>query len=991
MKIKSLLQNLSFNHLNNVLGIVIGVFATLLYTITLEPTSSFWDSGEYIAASYKLEIPHPPGAPLFLLFGRLFALFSFGDQESVAFAVNMLSAVSSGLAVMFLYWTIVMLARKFFKGGSVRMYEQFVIVLSGLIGALSFAFTDTFWYSATETELYAFSTFITALVFWAIFKWEGVEDPGHSNRWLILIAYIMGLSVGVHLLNLLTIPSIALVVYFKRYNPTWKSTLATLSIAAAILTFILFGLVSGANVAKGMEIFLVNTIGLPFGSGMVLFALLLIGGMSWSLWYTYKRQKVVLNTVLLGLTFIIIGYSSYTTILIRANYDTPINQNNPHDLLRLISYINMEQYPTRPLLYGKYFTAQLEDQVKGGVIYERGEEKYEIKDHKIEGVYDERHETILPRMYSTLQPEHAREYRRITGLNKGEKPSFSDNLYYFFSHQLGHMYLRYFMWNFVGREGSVQGSGWLTPTDKFESLPALLQTDKARNNYLMIPLILGLIGLWFMYSGSQQQMLVTGTLFIMTGLALVVYINAPPVEPRERDYIYIGSYYAFAIWMGLGILGIYKFFQKMLQRNIYAPVMMTLTLGMLAPAILLYENYDDHDRSDRYYGIDQAKNLLTSCAPNAILFTGGDNDTYPLWYAQEVEGVRTDVRVIVLSYANADWYIDQFYEKVNDSDPLPLSLTKSNYKQGGLNDYLPYVPNPNIQGPINTGQLIRLIKEDHPNLQVSASFDKINMVPANQFYTRVNRTDVVEKGIVASELEPMLTDKMTFSLKGRGLEKKDLLIMDLIDTNRWERPIYFNFTSLSNVNLDLEANVVREGNTYRLLPVQNPDDEMLINEELMYDNVMKKSIWRDLRETDAFFDDYHKNFVSAQRNTFNVLAQSLIDSGNVDKATEVLHKSLDAFPDEVVPYDLNNVQTAELLLALHDKDTADNVSRKVLSGADEFLGYLHHNDSKLYERQKALSLIALRNLARIYDHWGYKKQADEFADVFMRHYEALNG
>ncbi|MEP2024726.1 MAG: DUF2723 domain-containing protein [Reichenbachiella sp.] len=978
-----------FNKTNNLIGWLLFLCSTVLYLFTLESTASFWDSGEFIAASYKLEIPHPPGAPLFLLIGRLWSLFAMGQVESVAFAVNALSAVTSGLAVMFLYWSIVMIADKLLKNISDET-SSWLVFASGMVGALSFAFSDSFWTSATETEVYAFSVFLTALVFWAILKWERKEDTSDQNKWLILIAYLMGLSVGVHLLNLLAIPALGLVYYFKKYHKTsfWGGV-ATLAISCLFLIGILYGLVSGANVAKSLEILFVNSWGLPFGSGAFTFLVLIIGGWMYSLNYTHKKVWANANTLVLALGFIMIGYSSYTLVLIRAENNPPINQNNPNNLLGLIYYLNMEQYGTRPLLYGKHFGASPVDQKIGKAYYEVGEDHYEVKDHKMEYIYHDEDQMFLPRMHSNMMPQHAPAYRQMLGLKKGEKPSFADNIKFMISHQIGHMYVRYLLWNFAGKVSGSEGAGWMGLADSFEKAPESLASDQARNNYFMLPLLLGFAGLLLLIKSDKKQLYVTGVLFIMTGLAIVVYINAPPVEPRERDYIYVGSYYAFCIWIGLGVISLYQVLKSVPKLSIRHSMAIATLMSLLVPGILLLENYDDHDRSNRYLSIDQAKTMLASCDENAILFTGGDNDTYPLWYAQEVEGFRTDVRVIVLSYANAGWYVGQLYRKVNESDALPLALTKENYKSGGLNDYLPLVKNPRIKGAISAKQYLKLIEKESKALQASTGFGDLNTTPSDSFYINSNLAEVRHK--VPERFQNLMTEKLEVKLKGKALEKKDLLILDLIDSNAWKRPIYFNFTSLNSVNFDLQKNLVQEGSAYQLFPLINPNDNnLLVDEDKMYDRLVTHGLWRDHKEKSPYYSDYYKGMVMNQRHQYNELARTLLDTGKIARAKETVNYSLEVFPERLAPFDLSHVETTSILLSLKDLPQADYIADTLAGQSKNTLDYAVHSGN-LDSLNVRKSLYTLRELAVIYHRNGHTERSSVFAALFESYAKKMEG
>ncbi|MEO9967625.1 MAG: DUF2723 domain-containing protein [Reichenbachiella sp.] len=975
-----------YNKLNNITGWIIFILATTVYALTVEPTASFWDCGEFIAVSYKLEVPHPPGAPFFLLLGRLFSFFAMGDVEQVAYWINMLSVVSSGFTVLFLFWSITHFAKKLVAENT--DYSNLVIIGSGIIGALVYTFSDSFWFSAVEAEVYGMSSFFTAFVVWAILKWENIKDPSDENRWMILIAYMVGLSIGVHLLNLVTVPALALIYYFKkREQVTMRGIITTMLASGAIVLIIMEGVIPGLpSLAGKLEIIFVNNIGLPFGSGIVFFAIVFLGGLVYGIYHSIQSSNVTLNTILVSFAFILIGYSSYSIVLIRSNYNPPIDENNPEDVLSYVSYLKREQYGSRPLLKGQYFTADIVDQKKGAPVYTKGEDKYEISDYKLEYVYDPDHTTILPRAYST-QPSHVQRYREILGLKNGEKPSFGDNLTYMFKHQLGTMYFRYFMWNFAGRASDIQGADWVGLNDAFEKVPPMLEENKGRNIFYMIPLLLGIIGLVFQYYKDPKNFTFVGMLFFLTGAAIVLYLNSPPTEPRERDYIYAGSYYAFAIWVGIGMVAIFNLFFALLKKGIPAAAI-SLALCLGAPLLMATEGWDDHDRSNRYFSVDSAKNFLASCAPNAIIFTGGDNDTFPLWYVQEVEGFRTDVRVIVLSYFNTDWYIAQMMRDAYESKPLPFGLTLENYKQGGLNDYLPLVERQNIKGgTMNAAQFIKLIKDEHPALAVPTSISSYNSVPAKNFYLPVDSAKVAEMGIIPEQFSSMLSDRMTWSMKGRGLEKKDLAILDLIVNNNWERPIYFNNTSASSVNFNLKEYMVQEGNAFRLLPIRNTyAGEMFVDTDMMFENMMNNFHWRELDNPTVYYSEDYRNFVLNHRASFNTLIENLIAEEKMDKAKEAVLKCLEIMPDHVIRYDHFSVQQVGYLIIVDEIDKAVEMAELISTRSDEMLTYLFDTGNlNRFELQK--NLISLSELARIFRGTEKLELATKYEELFRKHYQ----
>ncbi len=978
----------NFWRLNNILGWIVFAICTTVFILTLEPTASYWDCGEFIAVSYKLEVPHPPGAPLFLMIGRIFSFLAMGDAADVAYWINLISALSSGFAVLFLFWTIAMLGRKLMgiRKGEETTAQGIILAGASTIGALSFAFSDSFWFSAVEAEVYAMSSFFTALVFWAILKWETIEDEASANRWLIFIAYMLGLSIGVHLLNLVCLPVLAVIYYFKRHTISVKGIILTLAVSGATILLIMNGIITGLpSIARGFEIFFVNNVGLPFGSGIVVFLLLLIGGLSYGIWFSIQKNKQVLNTAILSLVFILIGYSSYAVVVIRSNYDTPIDENNPENIISFVSYLKREQYGTMPsLFYGPYFTTPRIATEKGAPVYWPVGDKYEIIDHKLNPVYEPKEMTIFPRAWSE-DAKYAAEYRRWMGLKASEKPNFLDNLQFFFRYQIGHSYLRYFLWNFSGRASDIQNDGFLTILDIGKELPQSLADNKGRNNYFMLPLLLGLLGLFFQYKRDPKNFAVVFLLFILTGLALIVYLNIPATQPRERDYIYVGSFYTFTIWIGFGVMAVYDLARRALKGEKTASVA-SCVLCLSVPIIMISENWDDHDRSRRYFSVDSAKNYLSSCAPNAILFTGGDNDTFPLWYVQEVEGFRTDVRVIVQSYFNTDWYVTQMTRPAYESDPLPFLLEYENFRQGGPNDYLPLVENPNLKGPIDANQFIKLIKDKHPALQrQSQSGSMVSIVPGKTFSLRVDENNVKQKKIVPKKYENYITPKMIWDMKGGYLGKADLMTLDLIAQNNWERPIYFNNTSLLGTNFNLRNYVVQEGITFRLLPIENPESEgTMVNTDVMFDNLMEKFQWRGLDDPTIYYTADYRNFVLNHRSAFNTLAETLIKEGDGDRAKQVLLRCLDVMPDKGIPFDYFSARTMTLLTQVGENDKAKEMAEIIGIRADENLKYLTENNiSDTYQARN--SLVTLNEIVRSLKNIGEDTAASRFEKSFSQY------
>ena len=985
---------LDYKKVNNLTGWLVFIVATLVYVLTVEETASFWDPGEFIAVSYKLQVPHPPGAPFFLLVYRFFGFLAFGDPLSVAYWMNIGSAFFSGFTILFLFWSITLLGRKLFqmKTGEESKGHTISVMGAGIIGSLVYTFTDSFWFSAVEAEVYAMSSFFTAIVIWAFLKWDVIEDSREENKWMIFIAYLVGLSIGVHLLNLVALPALALVYYFKKYNnPTLKGGIIALIMGGVALIIINNLIIPGLpSIAGSMEIFLVNSLGMPFGSGIVFFALICIGSLVWGILFSIKTDKVILNTVLLSLTFILIGYGSYALIIIRANQDPVINENAPKDIISYVSYLKREQYGYRPLLYGQYFTANVVEQTEGSPIYLKGKDKYEIVDYDIISKYDPGKNTLLPRIYST-QERHRQIYRSKLGLGEGQEPSFADNIYFLFSHQLGHMYWRYFMWNFSGRESDYSDATWLGLSDAFsDRFPDYIKENKAHNNYLMLPLILGIIGLFFQAKFDPKSFYITMMLFLMMGVVLILYLNSPPVEPRERDYIYVGSFYAFAIWVGMGVMALSHYFAK-ISKNLAMAGILAFLLAFPVPLLMASQNWDDHNRQGRFFSVDSARNFLASCAPNAILFTGGDNDTFPLWYVQEVEGFRTDVRVIVLSYFDTDWYVEQMTRKVNDSEPVPFSLDYKNYRKG-TNDVL-YVMEREGLNAISAKEYLKLIKNESPALQLKTSGRSIvNMVPSRNLVLEVDIEKVYNDGLIPEKLEDLMVDQMNLRIKGEYVTKGTMMLIDLISTNNFERPIYFNNTSLSTIGLDISSYTVMEGLAYRLLPVRAPRESAseLVNTELSYQNIKENFAFRGMDNPDNYFDDEYRRFISNHRSAINSVVIALLDENEMDKAADLLQFSMKVMPNEAIPYDLASGQSVPLLFEVGEDDLALDIVDKITHKSVQMLDF-YNSTGREFDREAMISLEMLRYFVPLLEERGYSEVSNSLKTQLDRFLGARNG
>ena len=909
---------MNFKLLNNITGWLIFFIATLVYVLTLEPTSSFWDCGEFISCANKLMTPHPPGAPFFLLVGRVFSMFA--DPQNAAYWVNMVSAVSSGFASLFLFWSITLLAKKVVVlDKEISLGQSLLIIGAGIVGSLAYTFTDSAWFSAVEAEVYAMSSFFTAFVFWAILKWEAHSEESDSDKWLILIAYMMGLSIGVHLLNLVAIPALCFVVYFKKFKPEGKGIVLTFLLSIVILGVVMIGIITGLpNIAKKLDISFVNGMGMSFGSGIIFFSLLVLAALGGGIYYSIKHSKRILNTALLCVAFIIIGYSSYGVLIIRTAFDPTIDMNDPDDIVSFIDYLERKQYGDRPLLLGPYFTAEGNYKVnKNKPTYYKGDKKYEKGSPEGDMVYRDKDKTLFPRAYST-QSHHIRAYRNWMDLPKG-RPTFFHNMKYFIKYQIGHMYFRYFMWNFAGRKSDFQDSGWMGPWDwADDDVPYLVETNKARNNYYLLPLIAGVLGMVYHFRRNLQDASVVTMLFFFTGIAIIIYLNQPPVEPRERDYTFAGSFWAFSIWIGMAVLFLADALQKIIKSETIRPVIATL-LCLAVPGILASENWDDHDRSQRYHQVDAAKNLLESCAPNAVLFTGGDNDTYPLWYVQEVEGFRTDVRVCNLSLLDTDWYINQMKRQAGKSAPLPISLEMENYRQG-VNDQGYFGEDKNT---IKLKQFIRLVKENDSRVIRQMESGPLVFIPSNKLQLDIDKEKVLKHNPIPAKLKDSVLTKLEWSMPGRMMLKKNIIMLDMLVNNNWERPIYFASSVSPNEMMGLSQYMQVEGLAYRLLPVKN--GRQWYNTDIMYKNMMEKFQWRNTDNPDVYYNEWYYLFTSPERQQFGELAQQLILEGKKDSAAKVLKFSLKVLPDKSIPFDNSVAEYVPILYSLNEKKLADEI------------------------------------------------------------------
>jgi hypothetical protein len=902
---------MKYNKINNLIGWICFLVATVTYTLTLEPSVSFWDCGEFIASAFKMQVVHQPGAPLFLMIERFFSLLAFGDVTKVAYFMNLGSAIASAATILFLFWTITALAKKMLVKADeeINTSKMISIMGAGAVGALAYTFSDSFWFSAVEAEVYALSSLFTAIVFWGILKWEAHADEPQADRWLLFIAYIMGLSIGIHLLNLLTIPAIAFVYYFRKtVKPTTAGIFKTFIVGVLILAVVQYGIIQYLiSFGAYFDLFFVNTLGMGFGTGVLFFALVLITALVLGIRHSIKHRKHVLNLALLSTVLIIFGYASYAMIVIRAKADPNLNNSDPDNAFALLGYLNREQYGDRPLLFGPNYNSQRVAVKEGKNLYRKGEDKYEIAGKKTDYEYDRK--TPFPRMYSD-DPRHVEYYRDMTGLDETQFPTLFDNIGFLFKYQIGNMYMRYFMWNFVGRQNDDQGQGslyegqWLSgikPVDGIllgnqSNLPPSIVESKAYNRFFFLPLIIGILGAVWHFKRNQKDAGIVALLFFFTGLAIVLYLNQKPLEPRERDYAYAGSFYAFAIWIGFGVLAIREWLEKKVTPK-NAAIGATVVSMFAAPIIMAAQGWDDHDRSTKMVAHDIAVDYLESCAPNAILFTYGDNDTYPLWYAQEVEGIRPDIRLVNLSLFDTDWYINGMKRKMNESEPLPITMKESQYVQG-VRDVM-YYQDYKIAGSVELKSILEVLLSDNDEDKVQVTeTTKENFIPTKNFHITVNKEDVLKTGTVNPADADKIAPIMQWTFNKGYVTKGTLAMFDILAHNNWKRPIYFASTVPSDQYNGLDSYLYNEGLALRLMPL-TPDTAAnraeLINAPVLYNNVMTKFKWGNIKDA-KYLDPQSADDISIFSNVWNNTVTGMLKEGKVGEAKKAANKYLEVMP-----------------------------------------------------------------------------------------------
>ena len=1070
-----------YKTVNNLVGWITFLIAATVYCMTIEPTASFWDCPEFITTAYKLEVGHPPGAPFFMLTANLFTQF-VSDPALVAKMVNYMSALMSGACILFLFWSITHLVRKLVITDETNITRgQLITVMgSGLVGALAYTFSDTFWFSAVEGEVYAYSSMFTAIVFWLILKWEDVADQPHSDRWIILIAYLTGLSIGVHLLNLLCLPAIVLVYYYKKVpGANAKGSLLALAGSMILVAAVLYGIVPGVvKVGGWFELLFVNSLGMPFNTGVIVYVALLAAAIIWGIYESYNEksrtrmslsflltiamlgipfyghgasaviigilvlgvlaaylfasklnEKIrmsarTMNTALLCTMMIMVGYSSYALIVIRSVANTPMDQNSPEDIFTLGEYLGREQYGTRPLFYGPAYSSKVALDVEDGYCVPRQKStdtKYvrkektspDEKDSYVElpgrVEYEYAQNMLFPRMYSSAHTAYYKSWQDITGYDVpydqcGEMlmvnmPTQWDNIKFFFSYQLNFMYWRYFMWNFAGRQNDIQSSGeiehgnWITGIPFIDNLlygdqnmlPQELKDNKGHNVFYCLPLILGIIGLfWQAWRGQKgiQQFWVVFFLFFMTGIAIVLYLNQTPGQPRERDYAYAGSFYAFAIWIGMGVAGIVHLLRNYMKEVPAAAL--TSAVCLLVPIQMASQTWDDHDRSGRYVARDFGQNYLMSLqeSGNPIIYTNGDNDTFPLWYNQETEGFRTDARTCNLSYLQTDWYIDQMKRPAYDSPALPITWDRTEYMEG-QNEYVPIRPDfkkqidkaykaaeEEVLNGKNPEALnnIRAQFGDNPyELKNILKYwvrtkDGQAVIPTDSIVVKIDKEAVRRSGMMIPEaLGDSIPDYMHISLKDekgnpkRALYKSELIMLEMLANANWERPIYMAITVGTDNQLNMREHFIQEGLTYRFTPFDTEALGATIDSEKMYDNLMNKFKFGGIDKPGIYIDENTMRMCYTHRRIFAQLITQLMKEGKKDKALAALEYAEKMIPAFNVPYDVQNgaLEMAEAYYQLGNNTKADQIIDELANKSVEYLTwYLSLDDNHLLMSQR---------------------------------------
>ena len=1007
---------------NRLVAAAVFVAAAITYLLTIEPTASFWDCGEFIASSYKLEVGHPPGNPVFQLFARFFTMFF--DNMHAAVAVNAMNAVCSALTIFFLYLTIVFFAKRVVmpsEDGSYTTGKAIAIFGSGAVGALAYCFSDTFWFSAVEGEVYAMSSLFTALVFWAMIKWYEQADTPYANRWIVLISFLMGLSIGIHLLNLLAIPALVFMFYYKKredgHYSLWEYV-KIFAVSVIILAVILFGVIPYLpKLAAYFDLFFVNSLGLPFNSGAAFFMVALLTICFAGLFRTMNRQKVFANTVLLCFTAIVIGFSLFSIVIIRSSAKTPTNEYQPDNPFTLIRYLSREQYGSTPLLYGQYFDAPYD--IEKTTYWAPLDGKYIKADGPGEIKYDASGKMLFPRMWNGSDQKYIQFYQSYMGDGgnkvagaQHKKPTFFQNLAFFFDYQMNWMYWRYFMWNFAGRQndihspspGEIITGNWECGIDFIDhwrlgdqsDAPAYLKENKGKNHYYMLPLLLGIIGIFYQFARDKRGSWLTFLMFFMTGIAVVIYLNQPPYQVRERDYAYAGSFYSFSIWIGLAVAAIYTWIQEKARKADVATASAVTAVLLCVPALMAAENWDDHDRSNRYTAVEMAKNYLNSVGKNGILVTHGDNDTFPLWYAQEVENVRPDVRICNTSLLGTDWHIDQMKYAVNESAPLDLTVGPKQYLYG-TNEYV-YIYDTR-ESAILLSDVMKVFK--HPDAKIPlTSGRQVDYIMSRKMVLPVNKENVIKYGILDEKYADQIPEYIVLNIPAEKdyLTKPELFMLDLLSNYQWDRPI--NLLSMGgDINIGLKEYLMYDGFSYRFVPIRNKMKSTAIgfsDPEELYSKMKNVYSWDALKRTDYFVD--YQNFytfcgVLSQRQLFVNVAKEMLKIGDKERAVEMLDMCQECVPESNFPLDItylgfiNEYMVVDMIETYYDAgapekalELAERFSDQLFESLYFFLEYYDFT-----KREFESCYNNLQYLAELTEHHGDK----EFADGINSRFESL--
>ena len=996
---------LRFKRLNRWVGWAVFAIAALVYLLTIEPSTSLWDCSEFIATSYKLEVGHPPGAPLFMLLARVATMFA-PSPYYVPHMVNGMNALASAFCILFLFWTITHIARRLYTRGGQEFTEAkaYVVLGAGAIGALAYTFTDTFWFSAVEGEVYALSSMFTALVVWLMLCWEEEAESNHSWRWIILIAYLMGLSIGVHILNLLTIPALVFIYYFRTAKRvTWKGLIYATLIAGAILLAI-NGIIIPYTVLIGMhiDIWFVNSLGLPVNTGIVVFVLLMFVALGWAVYYTHTRGRRVWNMIAVCVTMIMLGFSSYASVTIRAIANPPMNSNNPNNPAALLSVLNRDQYGNRPLIYGASYAAPIESYTEKTVYnYNPKTEKYDELTTVDKYIYPDRFMHLFPRMWNYLKKEHDYKpwaaYRtkedfvrdeegnivrdesgrpqRQTVMDYGKavryydgyetktivEPTFMENLHYFFSYQLNYMYWRYFLWNFVGRQDDIQAENvtlthgnWLSGIDFIDqlylgpqdNLPAEMENNRARNTYYFLPFILGLVGLIYQLNRDKRGFTIVMWLFVMMGIALVVYFNSSPGEVRERDYVYAGSFYAFSMWIGLGVLAIYDALSNLMKRNQRAAALVAVTIAAVVPGILCAENWDDHDRSGRTWARDSGHNYLNSVIQkegvSPIIVNYGDNDTFPLWFAQEVDGLRPDIRIMNSSYLDGEWYVDEMKCKANAADGIPFSLPREKYTF--VNDWIPVIDK--LERAVDAKEVMEFIRSNDARTKYDIGMDEpVDFIPTKQIALPVDKDAAIASGIVKESDRDLMVDTVYINLKKSSLSRSELMLLDMFANFDWKRPIYFTQAYMLNA-FGLVDYLQFDGYAYRFVPILTPLQDSWevgrVDADYAYDVLMNKAKYGGVSNPKVYVDSFmqHNIMVARTREAFARVAKQYIFQQQYDRAEELLDRGLEVLPISQVRFTMEN--TYPFLEGYYSLGADEKGDALLMAYADTLIGYIEY-------------------------------------------------